>query len=76
MLHKRGFLYRFIALTLAFAILGIAIFIPILAGSQGNNLPGIIALSVFAGLYVITLVVNEIIVFRKKRKAKKEEDEE
>ena len=76
MLHKRGFLYRFIALTLAFAIFGVAVFVPILAGSQGNNLPGIIALCVYAGAYVITIVVNEIIVFRKKRKAKKEEDEE
>ena len=76
MLPRKSFFYRFIALTLAFAIFGVAIFVPILAGSKGDNLPGIIALCIFAGVYVVTVVVNEIIVFRKKRKAKKEEDKE
>lgn len=76
MLPRKSFFYRFIALTLAFAIFGVAIFVPILSGSKGDNLPGIIALSVYAGVYLVTLIINEIIVFRKKRKAKKEENQE
>ena len=76
MLPRRSFLYRFIALTLVFAIFGVAIFVPLLSGVKegADHLPYLIALAVYGGVYVLTMVVNEVIVFRKKRKNREKDD--
>ena len=76
MLPRRSFLYRFIALTLVFAIFGVAIFVPLLSGvKEGvDHLPYLIALAVYGGVYVLTVAINEVIVFRKKRKNREKDD--
>ena len=75
MLPRKSFLYRFIGLTIVFAVFGVAVFLPLLAGAEDNRLPFIIALSIYGGVYVITVVVNEIIVFRRKKKMKGKAEE-
>ena len=71
MLRKKGFLYRIISITLAFLVFGVAVFVPILAGSSGDNLPGIIALIVYGGVYLLTLIGNEVYIFIHNRKERK-----
>lgn len=71
MWRNKGIFYRIIALTIAFAIFGIAIFIPILSGMKDDKLPGLIALYVYLGIYVVTVVGNEIFIFLRRRGGKR-----
>lgn len=71
MWRNKGFLYRFVALTLAFVVFGVAIIVPLLAGTTGDHLPALIALYIFLGLYAVTLIGNEVYIFLRKRREKK-----
>ena len=69
MLSKRSFLYRFIGITFAFLLLGSALFVPlIITNQEKDQTVNLILLIVYASLYVLTLVGNEIYIAIRKKK--------
>ena len=69
MLSKQSFLYRFIGITFAFLLLGSALFVPlIITNQEKDQTVNLILLIVYASLYVLTLVGNEIYIAIRKKK--------
>lgn len=74
MLNKHSPVYRVIAILLAFALLGVAIFVPIASGKPIDYLVLYIALGVYLAALVATMVVTEIIMAKRKKKKDDEQD--
>lgn len=72
MLNKHSPLYRIIAILLAYALLGTAIFVPIASSKPINYVLLWIALGVFLVALIATITATEIIM-AKRRKKKKDE---
>ena len=68
MLNRHSFWYRFIGITLAFSVLGLSILLPLAASKDFPKNIFYIILGVFLGLYVLTIVLNEIYVYQRKKK--------
>lgn len=66
---KRGRLYRIIAIILAFLLIGVAVFVPILSGKDVNPIVLWVAVGIYAAAFIGTIVINEIIIY-KNNKAK------
>ena len=71
--RRRGRAYRIVAITLAFLLFGVAIFVPLMTGSERNSVWVYIFFGVFLAAYVATVVVNEIIIWRRNKKANQDE---
>ena len=61
--HRRS--YRIIAIILAFLLLGAAIFVPLGAQSEPNALLIYILLGIYLVALVATIVINEVIIWKK-----------
>lgn len=68
MLNKHSPLYRIIAIILAYALLGVVIFVPISASKPINYVLLWIALGVYCTALVATIVATEVITAKRKKK--------
>lgn len=74
MLNKHSPIYRVFAIVLAYALLGMAIFVPIASSKPINYLLLWIALSVFLTALIATIVATEVIMAKRRKKNKDERD--
>ncbi len=74
MLNKHSPFYRITAILLAFALLGVAIFVPIASSKPLDYLVFYIALGVYSAALVATIVVTEIMMAKRKKKKDDEHD--
>ena len=75
-INRRGRAYRIIAILLAFLLIGIAVFVPILAGKDVNYVVLWVALSIYAVALVGTIVANEIIIYKRNKNLPDQSDGE
>ena len=68
MLIKRGFLFRFVAITFAFLVIGVSIFAPLLSGANESPILVYIILGVYLAAYIGTLIAVAIHLHIKKKK--------
>ena len=71
MLIKKGRFYRLLTLTVAFVVLGMAAFLPLLANKvedDSERIPVYIALGIYCGVFLLLLIGNEIYIAIRKRK--------
>ena len=64
---RKGRLYRIVVIIVAFVLIGAAVFIPLMAGSNRNDVVIYIALAVYAAALIGTILVNEIIIHKRKK---------
>ena len=65
---KKGYLYRIVAITLAFAMLGVAILVPL--GQDGSNRIWLIVVGSIFGVAYIGALVWSLIDYGRKNKKK------
>ena len=65
---RRGRAYRIIAITIAFVLLGLALFIPLMMMGNRNEAVIYTLLSVFLVAYVGVVVINEIVIYKRNKK--------
>ena len=64
----RGRAYRIIAITIAFVLLGLALFIPLMMMGNRNDAVIYTLLAVFLVAYVGVVVINEIVIYKRNKK--------
>ena len=64
---RRGRLYRIIVIILAFLLIGAAVFIPLMTGSNRNDVVIYVALGIYGVALVATIVINEILIYKRKK---------
>ncbi len=74
MLNKHSPVYRIIAILLAYALLGVVIFVPISSSKPIDYVLLWVALGVYLVALVATIVVTEVIMAKRKKKKKDERD--
>lgn len=67
MLNKHSTIYRILVILFAFAMIGVAIFLPLSNAEGRNDVVIIIAASVYAVALIGTIVITEI-YWRKRKK--------
>lgn len=68
MLNKHSTLYRILAIIVAFALLGIAIFLPLLSAEDRNYILIFVMLGIYVAALIATIVITEIYWVRRKKK--------
>ncbi|MDY6431115.1 MAG: hypothetical protein SPL00_04975 [Bacilli bacterium] len=69
-MNRHSFWFRFIGITLAFSVLGVAIFLPLLA-AQDTPRPLVFSLlGVYIALYIGVILFNELYIHRRKKVGK------
>ena len=71
----RSPVYRIVGITLAFLVLGVALFVPIMASAEPNMVLFWVLLSIYLTAYVATVVVNEIVTRKRYPDYAKKKDE-
>lgn len=66
--ERRGRAYRIIAITIAFVLLGLALFIPLMTMGNRNDAVIYTLLAVFIAAYVGVVVINEIVIYKRNKK--------
>ncbi len=74
MLNKHSPVYRIIAILLAYALLGVVIFVPISSSKPIDYVVLWAALGVYLVALVATIVVTEVVMAKRKKKKKDERD--
>ena len=67
MLNKHSTVYRILAILFAFAMIGVAVFVPLSNAEGRNDIVIIIAASIYGVALIGTIVVTEI-YWRKRKK--------
>ena len=66
---RKGRAYRIIVITVAFALLGMALFLPLMMSGGDKNWVLIYTIfGVYIAAYVGTVVVNEIVIYKRTKK--------
>lgn len=65
--RRKTWFYRLIVILIAFGLVGAAVFIPLLSGTDRNDAVVYIALTIYLVALVATIVINEIIIYRQKK---------
>ena len=65
--RRKGRAYRIIVILIAFVLIGAAVFIPLLMGSNRNDVLIYVLLGVYLAALVGTIVANEIIIYRRNK---------
>ena len=71
MLNRHSTVYRILAILVAFALIGIAIFVPLAMPEGRNDIILIVAASIWGVALIATIVTTEI--YWRKRKKNKDE---
>ena len=65
--RRRGRFYRIVVILVAFVLIGAAVFIPLMSGSNRNEVAIYIALGVYLAALIGTITINEIIIYKRKK---------
>lgn len=60
-IKHRSPVYRFIGITLAFVVIGTALFVPLFVGIKDNLILVWIIFGIYIAAYIATVIVNEIV---------------
>ena len=74
--RHRSPVYRIIGITLAYLVLGAALFVPILASSTPNMVLFWVIMSIYIAAYIATVVINEIVTRKRYPSYVKKKDDE
>jgi len=71
----RSPVYRIVGITLAYLVLGVALFVPILASTTPNMIVFWVVMAIYLTAYVVTVVLNEVITRKRYPEYNKKKDE-